>query len=142
MSAENLSDQRDELELLDEDFCLYLSLSKSILENINSQEDRKIVGKYIRKCCSIQTRNVETKQQRNSFFKYFLKMIQSASSNQLPNYDDFHKPQSNQIKDTQHMSPDNKTFIAARLIPGYGTLIYMAVSNKPELGWANRGLEN
>lgn len=142
MSTENLMNQLDELELLDEDFNRYLSLSKSFLENINSQYDRKIVVKYIRKCCSIKTRNIETKRQRNSFFKYFLKMLQTASSNQLPNYDDFHKPQLKQTKDTQHMSQDNKTYIAARLIPGYGSFIYIAVSNKPELGWVNRGLDN
>lgn len=141
MSTVYLSNQKDELELLDEDFNRYLSLSKLFLENINRQ-DRKNVGKYIRKCCSIKSINIETKQRRNSFFKYFLKMLHTASLNQLPNYDDFHQPQFNEPKDIQQMNSDNKTYIAAKVIPGYGNLIYMAVSNKPELGWVNRGLEN
>lgn len=139
MSAQNLT---DELDLLDEDFIRYLDLSKCFLETVKSQEDRQIVGHYIRKCCSIDTRNVETKIQRNLFFKYFLKMLQTSSTNQLPQYDNFLKPQLNQTKDTKHMSPDERIYVAAKLIPGHGSLIYMAVSNQPELGWINRGLEN
>lgn len=141
MSAQNLP-EADELDLLDENFNRYLELSKCFLETVKSQEDRQIVGHYVRKCCSIKTRNIKTKRQRNTFFKYFLKMLQTATTNQLPQYDDLQKPQLNQTKDYKHMSPDNRTYVAAKLIPGYGSLIYMAVSNKPELGWTNRGLEH
>lgn len=134
-----MSFEMEELKLLDEEFNRYLSLSKLFLENLKRHEDRKIVGKYIRKCCNIKTRNIETKIQRNSFFKYFLKMLQSASFNQMPQYDDMFKPQFKRTKETHHMSPDDRTYVAAKIIPGFGSLIYMAVSNKPELGWENLG---
>jgi hypothetical protein len=32
-------------------------------------------------------------------------------------------------------SDDNRTYIAAKIIPGYATLIYMAVTNTPDDGW-------
>lgn len=32
-------------------------------------------------------------------------------------------------------SNDKKTYIAAKPLPGLGTLVYMAVSKDPSLGW-------
>lgn len=32
-------------------------------------------------------------------------------------------------------SGDNRTYIAAKPLPGQGALIYMAVSSDPSLGW-------
>ncbi|XP_026286927.1 uncharacterized protein LOC113212446 [Frankliniella occidentalis] len=36
-----------------------------------------------------------------------------------------------------HWSHDQKTYIAAKALPGKGALIYMAVSKDPSLGWSN-----
>jgi len=37
------------------------------------------------------------------------------------------------------MSHDKKSYVAAKIIPGYGTLIYMAVTDNPDLGWDEYG---
>ena len=39
-------------------------------------------------------------------------------------------------------SADNKTYVAAKAIPGYGTLVYLAVAYKPELGWQASGFSS
>ncbi|KAK3908242.1 Centrosomal protein of 112 kDa [Frankliniella fusca] len=36
-----------------------------------------------------------------------------------------------------HWSNDQRTYIAAKALPGKGALIYMAVSHDPSLGWSN-----
>lgn len=36
-------------------------------------------------------------------------------------------------------SADNKSYVSAKIIPGFGTLIYMACTNDPELGWEENG---
>lgn len=45
-------------------------------------------------------------------------------------------------QDMSQFSPDNKSYIAAKIIPGFGTLIYMACTDKPELGWDENGFAN
>lgn len=39
----------------------------------------------------------------------------------------------------KQFSPDRRTYIAAKIIPGYATLIYMAVTNNPDDGWDEDG---
>ena len=35
---------------------------------------------------------------------------------------------------------ENRTsYVATKIIPGYGTLLYMAVTSKPDEGWTERG---
>lgn len=36
-----------------------------------------------------------------------------------------------------HWATDQKTYIAAKALPGKGALVYMAVSTDPSLGWSN-----
>ena len=36
-----------------------------------------------------------------------------------------------------HWTDDQKTYIAAKALPGKGALVYMAVSTDPSLGWSN-----
>lgn len=38
-------------------------------------------------------------------------------------------------KEQQLWSEDRTSYISTRIIPGYGTLVYMAASDNPELGW-------
>lgn len=40
-------------------------------------------------------------------------------------------------KEQQLWSKDHTSYISTRIIPGYGTLVYMAATDKPELGWQN-----
>jgi hypothetical protein len=42
-------------------------------------------------------------------------------------------------QEMKQWSPDGKSYIAAKIIPGFGTLIYMACTSQPELGWDERG---
>jgi hypothetical protein len=37
------------------------------------------------------------------------------------------------------MSEDNRTYVAAKIIPGFATMVYMAVTNTPEDGWEKDG---
>lgn len=36
-------------------------------------------------------------------------------------------------------SADKRSYVSAKIIPGFGTLIYMACTDKPELGWDENG---
>lgn len=36
-------------------------------------------------------------------------------------------------------SADKKSYVSAKVIPGFGTLIYMACTSQPELGWDENG---
>lgn len=38
-------------------------------------------------------------------------------------------------KDQHFWSNDRSSYVSTRIIPGYGTLVYMASTDKPELGW-------
>lgn len=42
-------------------------------------------------------------------------------------------------KEVKQFSNDRRTYTAAKIIPGYATLIYMAVTNTPEDGWDHDG---
>jgi hypothetical protein len=41
--------------------------------------------------------------------------------------------------ETKQWSMDQKSYVAMKIIPGFGTLIYMACTDKPELGWDENG---
>lgn len=47
------------------------------------------------------------------------------------------------MTDTNEMKPqwsaDGKTYIAAKIIPGYATMMYMAVTSNAENGWDHDG---
>lgn len=45
-------------------------------------------------------------------------------------------------QDTEQWSADRKSYVAARIIPGFGTLVYMACTDDPELGWDKNGFAN
>lgn len=36
-------------------------------------------------------------------------------------------------------SADRRSYVSAKIIPGYGTLVYMACTDKPDLGWDEKG---
>lgn len=54
----------------------------------------------------------------------------------------FSQPDGVEFGDEQEMkqwSADRKSYVSAKIIPGYGTLIYMACTSNPELGWDDKG---
>lgn len=42
-------------------------------------------------------------------------------------------------KEVKQFSDDRRTYTACKIIPGYATLIYMAVTNNPDDGWDHNG---
>ena len=45
----------------------------------------------------------------------------------------------NEKNEMKQWSNDGRTYVAAKIIPGYATLIYMAVTKLPEDGWEPDG---
>lgn len=45
-------------------------------------------------------------------------------------------------QETVQWSADKKSYVAAKIIPGFGTLVYIACTNDPELGWDENGFAN
>ena len=75
-------------DILDEEFQRYLEIAKALIKEIKRQEDREICVKYIKKCLSMNVPNLSVKRNRNDFFKFFLKTLQTSAENQPPDYDD------------------------------------------------------
>ncbi|KAJ8915980.1 hypothetical protein NQ315_016657 [Exocentrus adspersus] len=69
-----------------------------------------------------------------------LQMLDKAAkeASATPQYDGKTSGKSTTPEDREYMSKwsgDNRTYIAAKPLPGQGALIYMAVSSDPSLGW-------
>ncbi|KAL9699407.1 hypothetical protein quinque_002848 [Culex quinquefasciatus] len=133
------------IDILDEQFAQYLQLAQQLLSMLRSPQDRQIASKYIRRCCpkSGVTRFVHYKRNRNEFFRYFLKVLQSAVETQghVVQVDD-EVPvgaDGERTKESCNWSDDRRTYVATKVIPNYATLVYMAVCDDPELGWDNGG---
>lgn len=67
------------LEILDEEFSRYLEIARAYLKRLKRPDDRAVCARYIQRCCNLSVDNVDVKQNRNKFFKYFLKMLETAS---------------------------------------------------------------
>ncbi|KAG5894124.1 hypothetical protein JTB14_004062 [Gonioctena quinquepunctata] len=123
-------------DIYDEEFFNNLQLAKTLISQIRSKRDRDICKKWIQKLCDLRSDDAVVKKNRNSFFKYMLQILHKGAKKdaQDPQYDS-----AGVRKDhTQFMSKwsaDNRTYIAAKPLPGQGALIYMAVSSDPSLGW-------
>jgi hypothetical protein len=70
-------------DVLEEDFQNLLEIAKGYVKGLLRKEDRLICGKYLKKCCDLKSENTAIKLNRNRFFKYFLKMLEVAHSNQM-----------------------------------------------------------
>lgn len=44
--------------------------------------------------------------------------------------------------ETKQWSHDRRSYVSMKIIPGFGTLIYMACTDQPELGWDENGFSN
>lgn len=56
-----------------------------------------------------------------------------------------HQSEGMEMRDGQSMekwSADRKSYVSAKIIPGFGTLVYMACTDNPELGWDENGFAN
>ncbi|XP_037911668.1 uncharacterized protein LOC119651910 [Hermetia illucens] len=145
MASPSQVEPRQYIEILDEEFSQYLEVAQSIAKTMKRPKDKKICIKYIRKCMELDAPNIEVKAHRNEFFRYFLRMLQSTAASQPPQYDAWFKP-SAKPKESSRISSfwshDKRTYIAAKQIPGCGTLIYLATSYDPRLGWQKFGFSS
>lgn len=48
----------------------------------------------------------------------------------------------NDVQPTSQFSEDNRSYVAAKIIPGFGTLIYMACTSGTESEWDLNGFAN
>ncbi|XP_067005424.1 uncharacterized protein [Anabrus simplex] len=147
----------------DEDFQHYLILARSLIKQLHDKEDRKICAKWISKLCSLRSDDINVKKNRNAFFKYFLHIIRDGvlenpfleepPEGSLPNCSRICSEagltqrgamqwlQQEVLKQNSmphymsHWSPDRRTYVAAKPIPGRGALVYMAVTRDPDQGW-------
>ena len=134
------------LDILDEQFQQYLEIAKNLMEQLKNTRDRQICAKYIQRCCKLVSESLHVKRYRNEFFKYFLKMLDTAVFNQAyyiemmgekRQMDDEEKS-----REVHHWNEDKTSYVATKIIPGYAMLVYMAVSNKPEEGWQVSGFKD
>ncbi|KAJ8946853.1 hypothetical protein NQ318_006763 [Aromia moschata] len=104
-------------------------------------KDREICKKWIGKLLNLKSDDPVVKKNRNSFFKYMLQILLKGAQHdsQTPQYDSGDqkkkKVDDEEVTFMSKWSVDNRTYIAAKPLPGQGALIYMAVSSDPSLGW-------
>ena len=128
--------------VLDDEFKRYLNIAKGLMRQMSLAEDKRVCAKYIRECISMSTHNATIKSNRNMFFRYLLKAMNRAVEDEkmFVNINDV--TLENRDQQTVQWSADLKTYVAAKVIPGFGALIYMASTeypNGPEGGWENFG---
>lgn len=129
-----------EASFLDEEFLNYKHIARGLMKKLQLAEDKRVCYKYIKQCDEMKTDNVTIKANRNKFFRYLLKVMNRAVDEQKFNvFFDNESKQPTCNQDISQYSKDKKTYIAAKVIPGYGTLVYMAVLDKPEAGWEENG---
>lgn len=128
---------QNQADIYDEEFFNNLQLARTLVSQIRNKKDKEIVKKWISKLCSLKSDDAVVKKNRNAFFKYMLQILHKAAlkDTQTPQID----TETNKPEGEGHFmskwSVDKRTYIAAKPLPGRGTLIYMAVSSDPSLGW-------
>ncbi|XP_055839539.1 uncharacterized protein LOC129907387 [Episyrphus balteatus] len=139
MSKSTISDDYP-VDDLDAEFHSNIKLAKSILKTLKRPKDREITSRLIDRVKALNSNSLEVKSNRNKFTKYFLKVLQRNSDTQPKEYDQWFKPSEHrEPTQTALWSSDRRTFIATKTIPGFGLLVYMAVTYEPELGWQDYG---
>ena len=125
--------------ILDDEFKRYLDVAKGLMRKMRLAEDKRVSAKYIRECMKMTTHNATIKANRNKFFQYLLKAMNRAVEDEkiFINFNDQLLDNSNQ--EMKQWSADRKSYVAAKVIPGFGALIYMASTDQPDLGWDENG---
>lgn len=125
--------------ILDDEFKRYLDVAKGLMRKMRLAEDKRVSAKYIRECIKMTTHNATIKANRNKFFQYLLKAMNRAVEDEkiFINFNDQVMDNSNQ--EMKQWSADRKSYVAAKVIPGFGALIYMASTDQPDLGWEENG---
>lgn len=126
--------------MLDAEFTNYLKLAREHMKKMRLAEDRRVCDKYIRKCFSMKNSDqMRVKLHRNRFFRYLLKTMQRTVDTQATYYLNFEGIDETNEQDFTQWSADRKSYVSAKVIPGYGTMIYMACTDQAEDGWDDNG---
>lgn len=156
-----------DVDFLDTEFSIYLQIAQNLLRQIRLAEDKRVCAKYIQSCLNMKESNqLKVKFHRNRFFRYLLKTMKRAVDTQgsyfvhlvniwrifrldfnsmtlqilrQPDINPEGDPEKNEWSS---YGADNKSYVAAKIIPGYGTLIYMACTDNPKMGWEQNGFAN
>lgn len=126
--------------MLDAEFTNYLKLARELMKKMRLAEDRRVCDKYIRKCFNMKNSDqLRVKLHRNRFFRYLLKTMQRTVDTQAVYFLNIDGIDESENQDFTQWSADKKSYVSAKVIPGYGTMIYMACTDNPELGWDYNG---
>ncbi|CAH0564553.1 unnamed protein product [Brassicogethes aeneus] len=136
-------EKRGIVDIYDEEFFLNLKLAKNLINEMNSDTDKGICRKWLARLCHMKSSDPLVKKNRNEFFMYLLQMMKLYLDRQktLPGEksEDGGGKGCGCKKDYMcKWSPDKRTYIAMKPLPGKGALIYMAVAREPELGWEHQ----
>ncbi|XP_017770940.1 PREDICTED: uncharacterized protein LOC108558521 [Nicrophorus vespilloides] len=132
------------LDCYDEEFNRNLQLAKNLIVQLKRKQDREICSKWIAKLCDLKSTDPSVKKNRNQFFKYMLTVLHKGIDDAphhhhgYPQISEKHGAIGDKMPGKSYMSrwsPDRRTYVAVKPMPGRGALVYMAVSKNPELGW-------
>ncbi|KAG5674911.1 hypothetical protein PVAND_004856 [Polypedilum vanderplanki] len=140
----NVENQAIDGTYLDQEFARYAQVAQGLMRDMTSSEDRRIAARYITQCSRMKSDSILIKHHRNRFFRYLLKVMERNIQNQTANKNVFvdlpeemMKP--NEKNEMKQWSADGRTYVASKIIPGYATLIYMAVTKNTEDNWDHDG---
>ncbi|XP_050309958.1 uncharacterized protein LOC126745932 [Anthonomus grandis grandis] len=122
------------VDIYDDEFYTNLKIAKGFINQLGTRGDKQICKKWIAKLVKLKSDDPVVKRNRNSFFRYLLSVMEKAIK------DSAYKVEGGKnVNDENHFmckwSNDKRTYIAAKPLPGLGTLVYMAVAKDPSLGW-------
>ncbi|XP_060851287.1 uncharacterized protein LOC132929745 [Rhopalosiphum padi] len=130
-----------------QEFMEMTEAAKTMIPLMRDMDDRAIVDKWITRVKTLQSKDVNVLKHRNNFLKYFMGIIKRtiAETGQSPACCMWGKPEPGPF-DKQlpppkplpyqcHWTPDKRTYVAIQPLPNRGAMVYMAVAEKPELGW-------
>lgn len=146
--------KNDELDSLDHEFQRQLYIAKILMASIHKPEDRAIISQFIKRCVALNEENIYIKKNRNEFFRFLLQTLHTATQIQPKEVEKVVKepvvkvidPLEGKRKQKERLlkfwSTDRRSYTSAKVIPGYGVLIYMAVSSDPAAGWRRFEIED
>lgn len=138
-------------EYLDAEFNVYLKFARHLIGQMSSREDRNVAEKYIKNCITMKhSDQAKAKFHRNRFFRYLLKTMRKTVDSPAPavfiNKSDLLSATSGSQQTSENefrqWSANRKSYVSAKIVPGVGTLIYMACTDHPECGWTENGFAN
>lgn len=137
---------------LDAEFNVYLRMARNLIQRFRVSEDRKIAEKYIKSCITMKNSdNVKVKFHRNRFFRYFLKTMRKTVDSQTPavfvnkfdsTSDEAHTTERISENEFRQWSANRKSYVSAKILPGFGVLLFMACTDHPDCGWTENGFTN